>query len=86
MSDSILTDEALDAMVKYLSCFSSTPMNSAAEMLLILKRDRKRLRDALRKHLHTQKCFDYAVQTAARGRGSYCIAECSDSHREALGE
>jgi len=64
---------------------------SAAELFKTAKADfeqlqaeNKRLKEALEIHLHTQKCFEYAAKTARDHGNYYCIAECADSHRQAL--
>ena len=44
----------------------------------------KRLEDKLRKHIHTSECWHYAVKTASHGAGAYCMADCADSHRDAM--
>ncbi len=41
------------------------------------------LEAAMRKHRHTEECFDYAIKCASRGGPAYCIAKCKDSWREA---
>jgi len=37
---------------------------------------------ALRSHVHTQECFDYAANTASRASGARCIADCTKSWLE----
>ena len=44
----------------------------------------KELEGALEKHKHTDECFEYAARTAADHGNYYCIAKCSNAHREAL--
>ena len=44
------------------------------------------VREIIKEHRHTEECFKYAAKTAARGGGAHCIAQCADSHREALAE
>jgi len=45
-----------------------------------------KLREALREHRHTEKCFNYAVKTALKSGCYYCIKECADSRRAALAD
>jgi len=40
------------------------------------------LEGGLRKHRHTEQCFKYAARTARQHGNAYCIAICSDSHKE----
>lgn len=49
-----------------------------------LEDENERLKEALGKHIHTQKCFEYAAKTARQSGSYYCIAECADSHKQAL--
>ena len=49
-----------------------------------LQAKNERLKDALKKHKHSDKCFEFAANTARQHGNYYCIAECVDSHKQAL--
>jgi len=46
----------------------------------------ERLREALKKHRHTEECFRYAAKTVAIHGNAHCIALCANSHEKALKE
>ena len=45
-----------------------------------------KLKQALKKHKHTDECFNYAGKTASKGSGCHCIAKCADSYKKIIKE
>ena len=66
--------------------YATFKINELESTIEQLRAENKRLRDALKKHKHTDKCFAYAAKTARQSGNYYCIAECADSHTQALQE
>jgi hypothetical protein len=51
-----------------------------------LRAENAKLKKALKRHKHTDDCFNYAAKTAMASGVWHCIASCTDSRREALEE
>ena len=51
-----------------------------------LQAENVKLKEALARHKHTDTCWEYAVKTALKCGCYHCIADCTDSHKQALKE